>query len=335
MSLLRLIASWLYGLGVGIRNFLYEEKLLRSVSVTIPTICVGNLAVGGTGKTPHTEYIARALSQQFKIAILSRGYKRKTKGFVLADENSTALTIGDEPMQMHLNLPDVIVAVSEDRVSGIHRLQQLYPDLQAVILDDAYQHRHLRCGFYLLLTAADNLYVKDHLLPRGRLREHTVGSLRANAIVVTKCPDSLKPIDKRIIEISLHAPSYQSVFFSSLRYEDVASDLQHPLLLTGIADHAPLAEHLKTIYKDIQELHFPDHHSFTAKDFERIRTMLTSSDGIITTQKDYVRLLASPLFTDDLQAITHVIKVQPDFGEQTQPFINKIIHYVKENNRNR
>ena len=216
LKIFSLPASWLYRLAIGIRNGLYNSHFIHTTEAPLPAICVGNLAVGGTGKTPMVEYLIRLLSPHYKIAVLSRGYKRATRGFVLADENATAASIGDEPLQLHRKFPDIVVAVCADRVMGIKRLRQAFPDLQLVILDDAFQHRRIRCGLNILLTAADRLYVDDHYLPYGRLRDAKSQSLRADIIVVTKCPEGLQPIDKRLIDTRLHLPSYQSLFFSNI-----------------------------------------------------------------------------------------------------------------------
>lgn len=175
-------ASWLYATGVWIRNQLYDQHLIITHDAPLPAICVGNLAVGGTGKTPMTEYLVRLLSPKYKVAVLSRGYKRETHGFLIADSKSTVRTIGDEPLQLHRKFPNIVVAVSADRVSGMKRLKQAYPDLEVVILDDAFQHRCIRCGMNILLTAADSLYVDDHFLPLGRLRDNKRQSLRADIL---------------------------------------------------------------------------------------------------------------------------------------------------------
>ena len=231
--------SWIYGFVVWLRNLLYDDHILRSTKVSIPTICVGNLAVGGTGKTPMAEYLITLLSANYKVALLSRGYGRKTRGFRLANEHDTAQTIGDEPMQIHCRFPNLPVAVCADRVKGVKTLQHLFPDLQCIILDDAYQHRSLHCGFYILLTPYDCLYTNDHLLPWGRLRDLPNQSHRANVIVVTKCPTNMKPIDRRIVSNSLHLASYQHLFYSSIQYTSLSISTV-PLVVTGIANPQPL-----------------------------------------------------------------------------------------------
>ncbi len=345
MFVLRAIVSWCYAIAVSIRNMLYDEHLLPSYNVPLPTICIGNLVVGGTGKTPHTEYLARELSKHFRVAVLSRGYKRKTRGFLLANDNSTALTIGDEPMQMHLNLPQVTIAVCENRVSGVRKLHKMFPDLQVVLLDDAYQHRQLHCGFYILLTAASNLYINDHFFPLGKLREARHGSLRANMIVVTKCPEAMQPIDRRVIETSLHIPTYQTLWFSYLRYSSLMPVWQNssnsecigtrPLVLTGIEDAKPMLEYLKTQYADIHTLQFSDHHSFTKRDFATLKQTCDreNCDCIITTQKDAARLTTCNDYPDELRDCTFMLPVQVDFRGQEQHFLQPLMQYVTENHK--
>ncbi len=346
MNILRILASGLYGLFVGIRNMLYDEHLLHSETVSVPTICVGNLAVGGTGKTPHTEYIVNLLlSKGYRLAILSRGYKRRTRGFLLADEHSTANTIGDEPMQMHLHFPDVPVAVSENRVRGVRKLLSLYPDLQVVILDDAYQHRHLRCGYYILLTAADNLYVNDHLLPWGNLREQKYGSLRANMVIVSKCPENMRPIDRRVIVSTLRMSPYQHLIFSEMQYGTLKplyegttdTPIRKPLVLTGIANPKHLWEYLKGQYREITTYALPDHYQYTPKDIEKIRSLYNKErcNAIITTEKDAVRLQLLPQMQEAFNGRVFVLPMKAVITEGEDIFNNQIISYVTENNRNR
>ena len=323
--------SWIYGFVVWLRNLLYDDHILHSTRVSIPTICVGNLAVGGTGKTPMAEYLIALLSPNYKVALLSRGYGRKTKGFRLANEQDTAQTIGDEPMQIHTHFPDIPVAVCEDRVKGVRRLQQLYPDLQCVILDDAYQHRKLRCGFYVLLTPYDRLYTNDHMLPWGRLRDLPSQSVRANAVVVTKCPANMKPIDRRIVSNTLHLASYQHIFYSSIKYAPCSLQ-QTPLLVTGIANPMPLLEHLKAQYPDTELLAFADHHVFTQHDIAQIIRKAAQYSIVVTTEKDYMRMQQTPLM-EALGDKLHVLPIQTDMGMDQEAFNRQILLYVSENNR--
>jgi tetraacyldisaccharide 4'-kinase len=292
---------------------------------------VGNLAVGGTGKTPMAEYLIALLSPNYKVALLSRGYGRKTKGFRLANEQDTAQTIGDEPMQIHTHFPDIPVAVCEDRVKGVRRLQQLYPDLQCVILDDAYQHRKLRCGFYVLLTPYDRLYTNDHMLPWGRLRDLPNQSHRANVVVVTKCPEHMQPIERRIVSNNLQLASYQHLFYSSIGYAPIAVD-STPLLVTGIANPMPLLHHMQQQFPDTELFAFPDHHVFTNQDIIRIKEKAEHYEHIVTTEKDYMRLLQTSLI-HELGDKLHVVRIQTNLGIDQDTFNREVLLYVSENNR--
>ena len=325
--------SWLYALGVWVRNVLYDVRVLPSHSVNIPTIAIGNLAVGGTGKTPMTEYLIRLLSSNYKIAVLSRGYGRKTKGFRLASEDDTAKTIGDEPMLIHTHFPNIPVAVCADRVQGINKLQSLNPDLQCVILDDAYQHRKLRAGFYILLTAYDNLYVNDHMLPRGTLRDLPAESVRANAVVVTKCPNTMLPIDRRIVSNSLRLVAYQQLYYSSIGYApmDITST---PLLVAGIANPKPLLHHLQQQFPKTELLAFADHRDFAPKDIQLILRKASDYEYVVTTEKDYMRLLQYPDLLEVLLQKLRVLPIQTDLGIDKDAFDHQILLYVSENNRN-
>jgi tetraacyldisaccharide 4'-kinase len=292
---------------------------------------VGNLAVGGTGKTPMSEYLINLLSQNYKVALLSRGYGRQTSGFRLANEHDTAQTIGDEPMQIHRHFPDIPVAVCADRVKGVRRLQQLFPDLQCIILDDAYQHRKLRCGFSVLLTPYDRLYVHDHMLPWGRLRDLPSQSIRANVVVVTKCPDAMQPIDRRIVANALAMPSYQQLCFAQIAYQTLPLPAT-PLLLTGIANPSPILQHLQKQYPDTELMAFPDHHAFTNKDVKNILEKAKDYACVVTTEKDYMRLQQTAL-VEELGEKLLVQSIQTDFGLDKETFDRAILLYVSENNR--
>lgn len=323
--------SWLYGLVVFVRNELYDEHILPSHTVTVPTICVGNLAVGGTGKTPHVEYLLRLLKNRYTVAVLSRGYGRKTHGFVLADADSTALQIGDEMAQLHRKFPDVAMAVCADRVRGVRRLQQAVPGLQLVILDDAYQHRCLRCGFYLLLTPYDRLYVHDYLMPRGRLREPAYNSLRAHAIVVTKCPDTMRPIDKRVVDNSLRLPSFQQLYFSRIRYGELQLS-GTPLILTGIAHPEYMVEHVRKTYPQAPHLNYADHHAFTPRELEAIERQAEPYSCVLTTEKDYARL-SSLALSDTLRQKLTVLPIEIELPDDREAFERQINTYVLESVR--
>ena len=332
MKILLAPISWMYGLVVWIRNLLYDDHILHSTKVAIPTIGVGNLAVGGTGKTPMTEYLVSLLSKRYKVAVLSRGYGRTTKGFRLANEQDTAYTIGDEPMQIYTHFPNVPVAVCADRVKGVKRLQYLFPDLQCVILDDAYQHRPLRCGCYILLTPYDRLYVHDHMLPWGKLRDVPSQSIRANVVVVTKCPEKMLPIDRRVVANALQLPSYQQLVFSRIVYQPLVLP-GTPLLLTGIANPQPILTYLREQYPDTDLLAFPDHHVFTDIDQKAILSKAKDYTCVVTTEKDFMRLQQTPL-VKQLGDKLYVQSIQTDFGIDKEAFDRAILLYISENIRN-
>lgn len=353
MKLIKLILSYLYGFVVWLRNALYDDHIFSSHKCKIATICVGNLAVGGTGKTPHTEFLAKELSKKYKIAILSRGYKRRTHGFVLANANSSALTIGDEPMQMLKNLPNVVVAVCENRVEGIKKLLTLYPDLQVVILDDAFQHRKLECGLNILLTAADNLYVEDHFLPYGKLRDICSSALRANVIVVTKCKDDMTPVQRRLLEKKIGPYAYQDVFFSYVKYgslrsmvEQEADDSENiidstkvskPLILTAIEQPLPMIEYLKRQYPNAVSICFGDHHNLTGRDMIKVGEVFEQNqcDYIITTEKDAARLDANDIYTTQWKEKTVVLPMEVDFKGSEVRLLEIVERYLRENLRTR
>ena len=324
--------SWIYGFVVWLRNLLYDDHILHSTQVSIPTICVGNLAVGGTGKTPMSEYLLSLLSSDYKVALLSRGYGRKTKGFRIANEHDTALTIGDEPMQIHQRFPDIPVAVCADRVKGVKRLQQLFPDLQCVILDDAYQHRSLNCGFYILLTPFDRLYSNDHMLPWGRLRDLPNQSHRANVVVVTKCPPNMQPIERRIVSNSLKLATYQQLFYSSIGYAQLALS-GTPLLVTGIANPTPMYEYLCQQFPDTELMAYADHHAFSRRDIQQILEKAERYAHVVTTEKDYMRMQQTPL-VEALGDKLRVLTIQTNLGVDKEGFDRAVLLYVRENNRN-
>jgi tetraacyldisaccharide 4'-kinase len=286
----------LYGLITSIRNYLYDKGILKSYTFEIPVIAVGNLSVGGTGKTPQIEYLIRLLSSKYKVATLSRGYKRKSEGFVLATTDSNAESLGDEPFQYFKKFPQIQVAVDADRRNGIEQLLVQKDKPEIILLDDAYQHRKVKAGFYILLTAYDDLFCEDFILPTGNLREPRSGAKRANSIIVTKCPQDLSEIEQENIKkrIGLKVP----VYFSFIAYDDFIYNENESIavnkivtlskvLVAGIAKPKPFLDYLKT-EKD-ECLVFPDHHDFTEKDVNDLK--IKSNDKIIiTTEKDFVRL---------------------------------------------
>ena len=288
--------AFLYWLITFIRNWLYDKGIFKSSSFNIPIIAVGNLSVGGTGKTPQIEYLIRLLSENYKVAVLSRGYKRTTEGFILADEKATASSIGDEPFQFYSKFPNIQVAVDANRKNGIENLLQLSNKPDVILLDDAYQHRKVKAGFYILLTAFDDLFCNDFILPFGNLREPSSGKKRADMIIVTKCPNDLSEIAQQKIREKLKVK--QPVFFTTIQYDDyvfgnesklLVSEIQSEtkVLVAGIAKPKLFFDFLKN--ETDEALVFPDHHHFSKQDCEQI---LAKANGrkIITTEKDFVRL---------------------------------------------
>lgn len=294
----------IYGVVVWLRNRLYDSGFSSSIEFSIPVICVGNLSVGGTGKTPHVEYLLRLLQYRYRVATMSRGYKRSTQGFVLADDQSNALRIGDEPMQYHIAFPEVAVSVAEERMTGIPLLLQRRPDVEVVILDDAFQHRSVKAGLNILITDFARPFYSDYILPYGRLREGRAAYKRAHVIIVSKCPAGL---DRRMAESMIQkiAPQQgQHVFFSTILYgtpyellgraqEKIAR--KNIVLVCCIARPEPLIAHLKTFARDVHVLAYPDHHYFLSRDLEEIRQAYegwpVTDKIIVTTEKDATRLL--------------------------------------------
>ncbi|MBQ6965658.1 MAG: tetraacyldisaccharide 4'-kinase [Bacteroidaceae bacterium] len=284
--------SWLYGLGVSIRNLMFDNGMLKSQTFPLPVICVGNITVGGTGKTPHTEYLIRLLSPKHQVAVLSRGYKRQSKGYVLATKDTPMKTIGDEPYQMKHKFPHIHMAVDKDRCHGIKQLlkDSVKPPTEVVILDDAYQHRYVQAGINILLMDYHRLIYFDKLLPAGRLREHTSGRRRADIIIVTKCPRYITPMDCRGIERSLDLQNWQKLFFTTYKYPSSFGNIgDNPLLVTGIASPRQMVYDLQKIIPKFEVMSFPDHHNFTEKDIQTISER-AAKRTILTTEKDATRL---------------------------------------------
>ena len=294
MRFLLLPFAILYGLGVRLRHFLYDRGWLSSKRYPFPILCVGNLAVGGTGKTPMVEYLVRLLGQE-QVAILSRGYRRKTRGFILADDSATAMTLGDEPYQYHRKFPQATVAVCESRQEGIERLLE-NPHFKYIILDDAFQHRKVQAGTNLLLTSYDKLYTQDFLLPVGSLRDIRSRARKAQIIIVTKCPELTQAEQEKIIQQLKPLPS-QKVYFTSIAYSDrvyshedsqaLKDFIATPFtLVTGIANPTPLVDFLEKQGASFEHLAYSDHHHFSNRELELLR----QKGRILTTEKDYVRL---------------------------------------------
>ena len=344
--------SWIYGSIVRFRNWLFDMGLKKSKSFSIPIISVGNITVGGSGKTPHVEYLIRLLHDKAKIAVLSRGYKRKSHGYVLAEESTTMPEIGDEPFQMHQKFSDIYVAVDAKRARGIENLQndEATKDVDVVLLDDAFQHRYVKPGINILLVDYHRLIIYDKMLPAGRLREPLSGKNRADIVIITKCPKDLEPMEFRVLTKAMDLYPFQKLYFTSIDYDtpkgvfeekqielDKLQDY-HVLLLTGIASPKQMEHDLKPMTKDITNLSFGDHHSFKGKDIDRINDAFESMPEpriIITTEKDAVRLRETEGLYEKVKSNMYELPIKVSFMlDQQDNFNEKIISYVRKNSRN-
>lgn len=337
----------LYWLAIAIRNWLYDKNVFQSTSFGLPLICVGNLSAGGTGKSPMVEYLVRQLKDKFRVATLSRGYKRKTKGYALANEQTTALEIGDEPMQFHLKFPEVPVAVGEERIVAIPQLLHDRPETQAIILDDAFQHRTIKAGLNVLLTEQANLFTRDFYLPTGDLRDLKRSYKRAEIIVVTKCKPDISDKEKNEIIAELKPLPQQAVFFTSIQYENayhiatqqklMLDSKMDVLLVSGIANPRPLKKLVEDYSNSYTLMQYADHHIFTIDDLKDIKKkfagMNTTNKIILTTEKDAVRLVK---FNQEIAGIPlYVIPIRHLFlfGEEEKfnTMVNDFILNFKHN----
>ena len=347
--------SAIYGLIISLRNFLYDYKVFKSTEFEIPVISIGNITVGGTGKTPHTEYMVELLRKQFKVTTISRGYKRKTKGYQEVQIDSTATAVGDEPLQIKTKFNDIQVVVDEKRVHAIRKIQQQDADRlpDVILLDDAFQHRSVSAGINILLIDFNRPIDKDRLLPVGRLRESKWQMRRANVIIYTKCPQEISPITRRIIMKEVYLRPYQTLFFTTMVYQPLtpvfpeeaietpklASDHVSVLLITGIANPEHLQKYISNFTENITVLKYPDHHNFNSGNIQQMEQKFEGIEAtnkiIITTEKDSMRLKdldLSPNFKSHLFYIPLKIKFLDSEGKN---FDDKIVTYVRENKSNR
>ncbi len=348
IQLLLIPFALIYGLGVSLRNMAYDTGIFKSKSFPIPIVCIGNLSTGGTGKTPHTEYLIRLLKDHYKLATLSRGYKRKSDGFVLAEEGHSFEMIGDEPKQFQSKFPDIKVAVDADRVNGVEQLLNRFSDIDIVLLDDAFQHRAIKAEFSILLTPYNDLYIKDRLLPMGNLREWRSGSKRADIIVVSKCPRVMSPLDKRAIRQDLKPKNYQQIYFSFLEYGDLVNtfmpekriklnSINKVYLFTGIANSTELNSLVKETAGELIHKSFPDHHSFVEADITSIikefeAFSVNSNAVLLTTEKDFMRIKDTPLMERFKDLPLYYIPIQVCFhGSDGKELNTQILEYVRKN----
>ena len=343
--------SLIYGLVVNIRNTLFDLNIFKSEEFEIPVISVGNITVGGTGKTPTTEYLIRLLQDNYKLAILSRGYMRKTKGFILANQDSSVETIGDEPYQVQKKFPDITVAVDEKRVRGIKKIQELKKDIDVIILDDAFQHRSVKPGFSILLIDYTQPFFEDSFLPYGRLRDNPKEKHRANIILVTKAPKDIKPIDMRIMATNLELRAYQSLHFSSLIYSQLLPVFNNSitsieidslkekkytiLLVTGIGNFKPVLEYCNNTVTKVIHLPFKDHHKYTKKDIqlisEKYKSINAENKLILTTEKDAGKIRNIQFKDNEIKNKLFYCPIEFTILNNEKEDIDKqIINYVKK-----
>jgi tetraacyldisaccharide 4'-kinase len=345
--LLLLPFSLLYSLILQIRNGLYDHGLIKSYRPELPVICIGNLALGGTGKTPHTEYLIRMLKDELQVATLSRGYGRKTKGFYSVSVHSTVSETGDEPLQFKKKFGDaVIVAVDENRKEGIQKLLAGSPQPDVILLDDAFQHRQVRAGFNILLTSFTRPYTSDFVLPAGNLREPRSGAARADIVIITKCPESISEQEQDNFRRAIPG---KVLFFSSIRYGTLISladgseralprGESKTLLLSGIADNSPLQHFLRQHSSGLEVLEFPDHHDYSASDLIKLRAVFEAMSGknniIVTTEKDAMRLRQPENLNLLINLPIYYVPIHIEFKGDDSSEFHKLIHrYVNENKK--
>ena len=348
--------SWIYGLGVELRNFLFDNDILKQKEYPVPVICVGNLTVGGTGKTPHIEYISGLLSKQYKVAVVSRGYKRKSRNLQVVEVNSDVKRVGDEPLQIKLKYPNVTVIVDKNRRNAIEYLLEQQSELQpdVILLDDGYQHRYVKPSLSVLLVDSNRPIYEDRLLPAGRLREPFRRKDRASIVVVTKCGAEMQPIDFRIFANGLNLYPFQLLFFTRFKYNRLRpvfpelnqdsyglDDIRKKqvLLVTGIASTKPLEDKLSKKTYNLHTLFFPDHHFYNKDDIKNIEKRFAELSGdkiVITTEKDAVRLQALHYISDELKEKLFYLPINVSFLEETEKesFNEKIINHVRNYQNN-
>lgn len=346
--------SLIYGLITDLRNLFYDKGFFKSEKFNIPIICVGNITIGGTGKTPHTEYLISLLKEDFNVVVLSRGYKRKSSGFIVANSSSTVSDIGDEPLQIKRKFPNILVVVDRDRVNGVKKILKLKPETDVIILDDGFQHRSLIPGFSILLSDYNRPMLSDKLIPYGSLRESIKNLKRADLIIITKAPADLTSEGKEQIINQLNR-SGQKIFFTTLTYkkplpvfgespekanfEIIPTSDAGIVLVTGIANPTPLADHLLKNFNEVIHIPFPDHHVFSENDILSVSSAFKKLQSpikyIITTEKDAMRFKEFTKFAQEFKKAFYYIPASIDFlNNDMDEFNNLITDYVRKNKGN-
>lgn len=345
-NILTRIISAIYGSIMEIRNYFFRKKIISSTSFSIPIISVGNLAVGGTGKTPHIEYLIRLLQKDFKLAVLSRGYGRKTSGFLKADKNSSANNIGDEPFQIYSKFPEISVYVDEKRVHGVTEIIQLQPEIEIILLDDAYQHQYIKSGMSILLTDYELPFTRDFVMPYGRLREQRKNYNRADIILVTKCPIDIKDVDIQKYTEEILLLKKQEIFFSAIEYDNFYPAYENceieidklkntdAIILTGIENPQTMIKYIEKLVKSVEKITFADHHLFSKKELDEIE-IKSKEKIIITTEKDLARIKSHKDLSINLKEKLLVLPIKIKILKNKEDVFNqKLKNYVSENSRN-
>jgi len=333
----------IYWVVTAVRNLFFDFRILPSKSFDIPVVSVGNVSVGGTGKTPHVEFLLKTFKDEFKLATLSRGYKRKSTGFILANDSSTVNDLGDEPFQMKQKFGDVDVAVHANRVEGIEKLLEEVEGLDMLVLDDAFQHRYVNPGKNILLVDYNRNIWKDMIMPAGRLRESRKGRYRADIIIMSKCPQDLSFSELRSLQYQMKLSESQYMYFTYIKYGEIvpvfsaeAREGKKILLVSGIAFPKPLLEYLEKEGYEVESISFPDHHHFTKEDLLKIEKKKKEGnfDFILTTEKDAVRMQCEQAMWESIQNDLFYIPIEIDFlNNKKEEFINNILSYARNNKR--
>lgn len=339
-------ASWLYGWGVRLRNYLFDAGLFRSEKFPIPIICVGNITVGGTGKTPMAEMIIGYMARRHKVALLSRGYGRRTKGYLEVTTSSHYRDVGDEPLQIKLKFPDTLVVVCEKRADGIRRLMQEHPEIDLIVLDDGFQHRYVSPKVNVLMIDATRPPQEDHFLPYGTLRDEQEQLHRAHYFVVTKCPENMTPLERRLLRKYLVRVAYQKVYFTRMetfqpvplfpdRVErQTLERTTQVIALSGIGNPAPFHKTLETSYNLVERVTLEDHHVYKVRDVKHLESLLESHPEavIITTEKDAVKLTNRKKISEELQRRLYYLPINISFIEESETdLLSKLEEDVRGN----
>ncbi len=349
MNFLRIILfplALLYGLITLLRNKFFDWGILPSNSYPHPIIGIGNLSTGGTGKTPHIEYLISLLKQKYSVATISRGYKRKTRGYLEVNARSTVKQVGDEPLQMCLKHPDILVTVSESRNKAIKRIKDQHPKNQVILLDDSFQHRYVKPGLNILLTDYHKIFTKNYVLPTGNLREFRMGAKRSDILIVTKTPSVFSPLDRKLILKDLEKYGIKNIFFSYIKYgkwmpvtnfarTEKLQKAKTIFLITGIANPIPLGEYLKRLCTDLKVFQFADHHQFTEKELSefvnKYHETYSGSKAIVTTEKDSMRLRSPGLSRILTNLPVYYVPIEVEFHQEDKKhFDNLVVDYVEK-----